>query len=161
MHRIVIALTIFAASISAGCARAKQSKESSFLHNFSIVELVGQNTSHVGLDCSEGGTGNDFSIQDSASRDFQSDKNEDCNCQVRADAVESFSEATLMSALAGDLEKAIVASGARIINRGPGNSSFYFEYVLDDRKGRVEIVVQRQPTANYRLEAHLKERNAE
>ena len=139
--------------------RSKQSKESSFFHNFSVFELVAQNTSHVGLDCSEGGSGNSFSIQDSASGELQSDKSEDCNCKLKADALESFSEATLMSALADDLEKAIVASGARIVDSGRRNSSsFYFEYALDDRKGRVEIVGKRLPPTNYSLEANLKER---
>ena len=161
MHAIAIALAIFAAFISVGCVHSKQSKESSFFHNFSVVELVAQNTSHVGLDCSEGGSADGFSIQDSASGDLQSGKNEGCDCKLKADALESFSEATLMSALADNLENAIVASGGRIINSGRGNlSSFYLEYALEDRKGRVEIVGKRQPPVNYRLEAKLKEQSA-
>ena len=141
-----------------GCMRSKQSKESSFFHNFSIFELVARNTSQVGLDCSEGGSGTGYSIQDSATGELHSDKSEDCNCKLKTDALESFSEATLMSALADDLEKAIVASGARIVGSGRRNSSsFYFEYALDDRKGRVEIVGKRLPPTNYRLEANLKE----
>jgi hypothetical protein len=138
--------------------RSKQSKESPFFQEFSILELLARNASHVGLDCSEGGNGNGFSVQDSAG-ELRSDKSEDCNCKLKADAVESFSESTLMSALADDLKNAIVASGARIVDSGGRNSSsFYFEYAVNGRKGRVEIVGKRMPPAYYTLEANLNER---
>lgn len=161
MHRIAIALTIFASLILVGCKRSTQSKESSFFHTFSVITLVAQNASNVRLDCSEGGTGNGFSVQDLTSGEVQSDKTEDCDCKLKAGAMESFSEATLMSTLASDVEKAIVVSGARVIDAGRrSSSSFYFEYALNNRKGRLEIVGNRLPPANYRLEVNLKEHNA-
>ena len=136
-----------------------QSNESAFFRSFSLDEFLAHNESHVGLDCSEGGNATAFSIRDSNSAEFRSNKSEGCSCKIKGDAVASFDEAVLISALAGALEKAIVASGARVIKSGKQKlSSFYFEYALDDRKGRVEISGKNLGSDHYELEANLEER---
>jgi hypothetical protein len=160
MKLIVKALTIFAAFICVACTH---SKESSFFRSFSLRELVAENKSHVGLDCSVGGGGgggSSFGVQSlgSGAGEFHSHKSDGCYCKLKPDAVESFGEAALIAGLAEDVERAIIDSGAKIIDSGKQDSgSFYFGYALDDRKGRVEISGKRLPADHYSLEANLEE----
>jgi hypothetical protein len=160
MKRFVIVLPIFGALI---CLACMHSKESSFFQSFSVRDLIAENRSDYGLDCSAGGGGGGgsrFGIQSmrSGSGEFHSHKSDSCYCKLKPDTVESFGEAALLAGLAAEVERAIVDSGFKIIDSGKKDSnSFYFEYALEDRKGRVEISGKRLPSDHYNLDASLEE----
>jgi len=158
MKRIVRALPIFAAFI---CIACMHSKESSFFQSFSVRALVAENSSDYGLDCSAAGGGGSSSAIWSGgpvSGQFHSHKSHSCYCKLKADTEEYFGETALIAGLAAGVERAIVKSGARIIDGGKKDStSFYFEYALEGRKGRVEISGKRLPANHYNLDANLEE----
>jgi hypothetical protein len=159
-----IALKILAILAAASCVSCSHSKESSFFRSFSLRELVAENKSNVPLDCGAGGGGGGSGSRigvwslGSGSGEFHSHKGDGCYCKLEADAVGPFNEATLIAALAQDVERTITDSGAQIVDRGQkDSSSFYIGYVLEDTTGRVEISGKRLPSDHYSLQANLEE----
>lgn len=167
MKRIVLrALTILVAAGGTACIH---SMESSFFNRFSLQKLVEENKSRARLECNArgggggGGGGIDASgtwSWGSGSKEFHSHKGDGFFCVLKPNSVAAFDEVALIAGLRQDVERAIASSGATITDSGYRESaSFYFQYALDNVKGRVEISGKRLQDNQYSLKADLDESN--
>jgi hypothetical protein len=151
---------IAAMFVSVGCTAYMSSLQSSFFSKFSLRELVEKNQSRPGLDCSAGGGGGGIGggVGGFGRKEFQSHKGESLSCRL-SDSAAKFDEAGFIAALRRDVERDITESGAKIVDSGnPDASSFYFEYELEDARGRVEIAGRKISVDYYSLKADLDEK---
>ena len=147
--------------LGAGCTAYMSSFQSSFFSKFSLRELVERNKSHRGLNCSASGGGGGVaggtgSVGKKASH-FH--KVESFSCQMTGDSAEQFDEGGFIAALKQSVEIDLDQSKAKII--GGDNleaNSFYFEYTLEDIRGRVEISGRKDMGNYYSLKADVDEK---
>ncbi len=161
MKGIVLNAALLAATlVDIGCTAYMHSLQSSFFSKFSLRELAEKNKSRSGLDCSAGGGGGGTGGGSGGfgSKDFQFHKGESFSCRL-SDGGEKFDEAGFIAALRQDVERDIKEDGAKIIDGGtPSEGSFYFEYELENARGRVEIAGRKIRDDYYTLKADLNER---
>ena len=153
----------FAILIAVGLIACTRPKESAFYRSFSLQKLVAETGSQFGLDCGTGGGGgggSHFGIWSAGpiANRFQSQKGETCVCNLQKNGTEDFDEIGLMMGVAKSVEREITNSGARIVEQGSHDpTSFYFEYALDNVKGRVEIACKLLPTHQYNFDSSVQE----
>ncbi|HJQ34845.1 MAG TPA: hypothetical protein VJ866_22030 [Pyrinomonadaceae bacterium] len=156
------ALLVAAALVGSGCAALTASRESSFFRGFSLQKSVEKNASRSGLDCSGGGgggggigsSGGGFGF---GGREYHSHKGEGFSCRL-AGGGESFDEQGFISALRREVEAAITASGAKIVDGGGQSAGgFSYEYASGDVRGRVKVTGRRRAGVYYSVEADLEE----
>lgn len=93
-------------------------------------------------------------------KEYHSHKGDGFFCRLKTTTLEHFDEASLITALRQDVERAIVQSGAKVIESGNTDStSFYFSYSIDNALGRVEISGKRIRNDYYSVRAELDERS--
>ena len=164
MKKLALILTIIL--ITSGFIGCSLSPESAFFSKFSIQQLVEKNKAPTGLDCKGnergggiggGGGGVSFGF---GTKEYHSHKGDGFFCRLNSNALEHFDEASLITALRQDVERAIDQSGAKIIESGnPDSASFYFAYSIDNALGRVEISGKRIRNDYYSVRAELDERS--
>jgi hypothetical protein len=148
---------LIALLIGNGCAHALMNLSSSaFLSNFSLEDLVKRNGSPSGQLCAGGGMGGGGGTGSSVGHGRSSShKSTSFSCQIKSTGESSFDEAAFLASLKVDVEKEIAASGAKVVGEGSsGPAGFYFEYIQQDIRGRVEISGKKSGTF-YTLEAKL------
>jgi hypothetical protein len=149
---IVLILAVLA------CTECSLSNESSFFSGFSLQKLVERNKSRAGLVCDSGGGSGDSIFSVSGGKGFRSHKGDEFTCYMKSDAVNHVDASTLSAGLRQDVEKAIVDSGAIIVETGnPTASSFYVRYTFAHAEGRVEISARRVRDNYYSFNADLDE----
>jgi hypothetical protein len=95
-----------------------------------------------------------------AEKDLVSTKGESFSCKM-TDA-EQFDEAKFIQALKQSVEIDLNKSKTRIVSSDYLDAtSFYFEYALEDIKGRVEISGRKIPGNYYTLKADLDEKKGD
>src|SRR5258707_9254544 len=124
----------------AGCTAYMSSFQSPFFFKFSLEKLVQRNKSQGGLTCSGsgggGGIGGSSGVIGRKESHFH--KGESFSCQM-TDA-EQFDEAAFIQALKHSVEADLEESKAKIVKgENLDATKFYFEYALEDLRGRVEI----------------------
>ena len=108
-----------------------------------------------------GGGGNEFSVRElrSGKTNFNSHKSDNYACRLTSD--QSFDETELFSTLKLNVERALNANGAEIIDRGSsGSANFYFAYNVKGVRGRIELTGQRGAGGYYNIRADLNESGA-
>jgi hypothetical protein len=157
MKLVVVAALLF----ETGCVAFMFSFPSPFFSSFSLSELVERNKSQSGLNCSSGGSGIGGGGGRFGMKQSRSTKSEGYSCQIAGDE-EKFDEEHLLQILKQTVESDLNESKAKIVNTGsPEASSFYFEYSIDDIKGRVEVSGQKHSGKFYSLNAILDETKGE
>lgn len=158
MKLVVVAALVF----ETGCAAFMFSFPSPFFSRFSLSELVERNKSQAGLNCSSGAGGGGigggpggFGMKHS-----RSTKSESYSCQIAGDE-EKFDEGHLLQILKQSVVTDLNESKAKIVGTDSPASSFYFEYSIEDIKGRVEVSGQRHSGKFYSLKAILDETKGE
>src|SRR5438552_17282700 len=140
MSSIMIkAVFVIALLLSAGCAAYMSSLQTPFFAKFSLRELVERNKSHLGLNCAAGGGGGGMGIGKGGvnRRESHFHKVESFSCQI--DSAEQLDEGGFIAALKQTVEAELNKSKAKIIGIGnPDATSFYFEYTMEDTRGKVE-----------------------
>lgn len=137
---------------------ACMSSQTAFLYKFSLKDLVERSKSIGGPNCSAGGGGDGIGVITGASGKGPSQfrKGETLSCQI-TDA-EQFDEAKFIEALKTTVEEDLDTSKAKIVSSdNPEATEFYFEYALEDVKGRVQISGTRSGNY-YSLNAELEEK---
>lgn len=135
------------------------SPESSFFSKFSVRQLVERHKSSAGFTCDStggGGGGIRAGAAGSGGTHFTSQKSDSIACRLKS--IELFDEAGLFSALKGDVERTLLDAGAQITDRGSsGPANFFFDYVLKNVTGRVELSGTRIGNGYYDVRAVLAE----
>ena len=135
------------------------SPESSFFSEFSIRQLVERHKSSAGFTCDStggGAAGIRAGAAGSGGTHFTSQKSDSIACRLKSN--EPFDEAALFSVLKADVERALLDAGARITDRGSsGSANFFFDYVLKNVSGRVELTGTRIGGGYYDVHAALAE----
>ena len=150
--------------VAMGCTAYMSSFQSSFFSRFSLKELVQRTKSHGSLNCSSGtgggGGGMRSGVGGIGRKGAHFHKGEGLSCQMTDD--EQFDEAKFIQALKQSVETDLDESKARIVSSDNLDAtSFYFEYALEDIKGRVEISGRKGPGKYYTLKADLDEKKGE
>ncbi|MGI8897016.1 MAG: hypothetical protein ACR2IB_01360 [Pyrinomonadaceae bacterium] len=131
--------------------------QSKFFSQFSLQKLVEKNKSSAGLVCSAGRMGGIGGGGGGVGRrEFRHHKGEAFSCRIKRDQGEQFDEAEFIASLKEDVEKEIIASGTKIIDRGTLDaSSFYFEYGVENIRGHIDISGKKVRENYYSLRADL------
>src|SRR6185295_9758623 len=143
----------------AACTAYMLSLQSPFFAKFSLRELVETNKS-LGLNCAAGGGGGGGGMGSGTGgvsrRESHFHKVESFSCQI--DSAEQLDEGGFIAALKQVVEAELNKSKAKIIGSGnPDATSFYFEYTMEDIRGKVEVSGRKTPGNYYSLEADLDE----
>lgn len=156
MKRTLLSILLILTALA--CAECSSlSNESGFFSDFSLQKLVERNKSRAGLVCDSGGGGADSTFSVSGGKGFRSHKGDEFTCYMKSDAVNHVDASTLSAGLRQDVEKAIVDSGAIIVETGnPTANSFYVRYTFAQAEGRVEISARRTLDC-YSFSADLEE----
>jgi hypothetical protein len=85
-------------------------------------------------------------------------KVETFSCQINDDSAEQFDEEGFMAALKQSVETDLNQSNAKIGSNKLEARSFYFEYTLEDVRGRVEISGRKDIGNYYSLKADVDEK---
>jgi hypothetical protein len=166
MNPIVLKFSVIAALLfETGCVSFIFPFQSSFFSRFSLPELLERNKSQSGLNCSSraggGGGGGGGGSGGIGMRESHSSKSESFSCQIAGDT-DKFDEGRLIKSLKQSVEADLNESKAKIISSGsPEANSFYFEYSIDNTKGRVEISGKNDSGNLYTLSAILDETKGE
>jgi hypothetical protein len=137
------------------------SPESRFFSKFSVRQLVERSKSSAGFTCdTTGGGGGGMRARvggvGSSGTHFNSHKSESVGCRLKPN--ESLDEAALFSALKLDVERTLHDTGAQITERGSsGPANFFFNYLLKNVRGRVELSGTRIGNGYYDVRAVLEE----
>jgi hypothetical protein len=162
MALIVWKATLFTlALVGIGCTAYTSSFQSPFFFKFSLQELVQRTKSHASLNCSaRGGGGGIGTGGGGIGRESHFHKGESFSCQMTDDG--QFEEAKFIQALKQGVEADLDESKAKIVSSDNLDAtSFYFEYALEDIRGRVEISGRKGPGKYYSLQADLDEKKGE
>ena len=141
----------------AACTAYMLSLQSPFFAKFSLRELVETNKS-LGLNCAAGGGGGGMGSGTGgvSRRESHFHKVESFSCQI--DSAEQLDEGGFIAALKQVVEAELNKSKAKIIGSGnPDATSFYFEYTMEDTRGKLEVSGRKTPGNYYSLEADLDE----
>ncbi len=146
--------------LGAGCTAYMSSFQSSFFSRFSLRELVERNKSQRGLNCSAsgGGGGMGGGTGSVGRKESHFHKVETFSCQINDDSAERFDEEGFMAALKQSVETDLNQSNAKIGSNKLEARSFYFEYTLEDVRGRVEISGRKDIGNYYSLKADVDEK---
>jgi hypothetical protein len=146
--------------LGTGCTAYMSSLQSSFFSKFSLRELVERNKSHPGLNCSAsgGGGGMGGGTGSVGSEESHFHKVETFSCQINDDSAKQFNEEGFLAALKQSVENDLNQSKAKIGNNKLDARSFYFEYTLEDSRGRVEISGRKDIGNYYSLKADVDEK---
>ncbi|SRR6266496_2846810 len=145
-----------------GCMAYMSFFQSPFFFKFSLQELVQRTKSRGGLNCSAGGGGGGIGTGSGGigRKESHFHKGESFSCQMTDD--EQFDEAKFIQALKQSVEADLDESKAKIVSSDNLDAtSFYFEYALEDIRGRVEISGRKGPGKYYSLKADLDEKKGE
>lgn len=156
-RRLMFMTLLIAPLIGNGCTRVFMNLSStSFLSNFSLEDLVKKNSSPSGQLCAGGGMGGGGGTFSSAGHGRSSShKSTSFSCQIKSSGESGFDEAAFLASLKVDVEKEIGTSGAKVVGEeSSGPAGFYFEYIQQDIRGRVEISGKKSGSF-YTLEAKL------
>jgi hypothetical protein len=148
--------------LAAGGIACMSSIASPFFTKFSVNELVQRNKTIGGLNClPEGGGGGIGTGVGGIGKDgSRVHRNESFSCQI-SDA-DQFDEAKFIQTLRESIEKDLDACKAKIVGSDNSDSTkFYFEYTLEDIKGRVKISGTRSLGNYYTVDADLEEKSGD
>ncbi|HUS09628.1 MAG TPA: hypothetical protein VMZ30_04105 [Pyrinomonadaceae bacterium] len=157
------AALVTALLLGAGCIAYTSSFQSSFFSRFSLRELVERNKSHRGLNCSTsgGGGGVGGGTGSVGRKESHFHKVETFSCQINDDSAEQFDEGGFIAALKQSVEADLNHSKAKIGSDKLDARSFYFEYTVEDVRGRVEISGRKDMGNYYSLKADVDEKTGE
>ena len=143
------------------CVSCMWSPETSFFSKFSVRQLVERSRSSTGFTFDMtggggGGIGSRMGGVGAGGSHFHSHKGDSVSFRLKPN--EPFDEAALFSVMKLDVETTLRDNGAQITESGSsGPANFFFNYVLKNVRGRVELSGTRIGNGYYDVHAALDE----
>ena len=154
--RILIVVALGSGLTFASCIAPR---ETSFYSNFSIRHLVRADRAGVGVLCDSNGLGGGIDSRSGGISlgwtRFKSHKGDELKCRLKSN--EDFDEAKVFTTLKLNVERALHDNNAQITDTVSSSvSNFYFDYTLQNVRGRVQVSGDRDGRDNT-LRADLDE----
>lgn len=138
-----------------------QIKPSKFSTQFSLIELVKNNTSPSGLLCARHTGGIGGWLSGGNWKQTTHNKHETFHCPIKSTDADKFNEEEFISSLRKDVENSIKQSGLKITQTiAPNSSSFRFAYKKGRMNGQIDISGEMR-NGHYELKAMAVEKSAQ
>ena len=138
-----------------------QIKPSNFLTEFSLKELVKNNTSPSGLLCARHTGSHGGGLSGGDSEQITHITHESLHCPIKSVDSDKFDEEEFISSLRKDVKDSINQSGLKITEtNSPNSSSFHVEYETEGMKGQIDISGEMK-NGYYELKAMATEKSGQ